>query len=89
MTHEKKKIRLAEQYRQQVIVPSHNSSNSLPRQQQPLPHQKNPLQTNHQQLPQQQQQQQQQQQSSTANGANSNNAKESSGYGKDIKGNKP
>ncbi|CRK86366.1 CLUMA_CG000192, isoform A [Clunio marinus] len=34
LTHEKKKIRLAEQYRQQVVIPSYNSSNSLPRQSQ-------------------------------------------------------
>jgi hypothetical protein len=32
LTLEKKKIRSAEQYRQQVVIPSHNSSNSLPRQ---------------------------------------------------------
>lgn len=33
LTREKKKIR-SEQYRQQIVVPSHNSSNSLPRQSQ-------------------------------------------------------
>lgn len=32
LTREKKKIRSAEQLRQQVVIPSQNSSNSLPRQ---------------------------------------------------------
>lgn len=34
LTREKKKIRSAEQYRQQIVIPSQNSSNSLPRQSQ-------------------------------------------------------
>lgn len=34
LTREKKKIRLAEQNRQQIVIPSQNSSNSLPRQSQ-------------------------------------------------------
>lgn len=76
LTREKKKIRNAEQNKPQIIISTNNTTNSLPRQQQPVQQQL-------QQIPQkpqsQQQQQQQQQPPNTGN-------KPDTGYGQDIKG---
>ncbi|CAO1319586.1 unnamed protein product [Diamesa serratosioi] len=72
LTREKKKIRNAEQNKPQIVISTNNTTNSLPRQQQPVQQQL-------QQIPQKPQQQQQQQQQS-----NSGN-KPDTGYGQDIK----
>lgn len=74
MTREKKKIRNAEQNKPQIVISTNNTTNSLPRQQQPVQQQI-------QQIPQKPQQQQQQQQSNSGN-------KPDTGYGQDIKGKK-
>lgn len=72
LTREKKKIRNAEQNKPQIVVSTNNTTNSLPRQQQPVQQQL-------QQIPQKPQQQQQQQQTNSGN-------KPDTGYGQDIKG---